>query len=260
MIDTRTILLAFSLTLLAGAATGIGSAIAFFARTTNSAFLAVSLGFSAGVMVYVSLTELMTQAGAAAGKWPSLAAFLCGIAIAMLIDRLVPSYENPHEARGVEDMDSPQARAALMKMGLVSALAIGIHNFPEGLATFAAALKSPSTGLAVAFAIAIHNIPEGIAVAVPIYYATGSRKKAFVYSALSGLAEPLGAVAGYILLRPFMTDNVMGMLFASVAGIMVFISFDELLPAAHRYGEHHHAVYGLLGGMAVMAVSLALFK
>lgn len=260
MFDTRTLLLAFSLTLLAGAATGIGSAIAFFARTTNSAFLAVSLGFSAGVMVYVSLTELMTQAGAAAGKWPALAAFLCGIAIAMLIDRLVPSYENPHEARGVEDMDSPQARAALMKMGLVSAIAIGIHNFPEGLATFAAALKSPSTGLAVAFAIAIHNIPEGIAVAVPIYYATRSRKKAFVYSALSGLAEPLGAVAGYLLLRPFLTDTVMGMLFASVAGIMVFISFDELLPAAHRYGEHHHAVYGLLGGMAVMAVSLALFK
>ncbi len=139
------------------------------------------------------------------------------------------------------------------------ALAIAIHNFPEGLATFIAALQKPALGLSIAVAIAIHNIPEGISVSVPIYYATGSKKKAFVYSFLSGLAEPVGALIGYFILRSFINDLMFGILFAVVAGIMVFISFDELLPAAEEYGEHHLAIYGLIAGMAVMALSLLLF-
>jgi ZIP family zinc transporter len=139
------------------------------------------------------------------------------------------------------------------------ALAIAIHNFPEGLATFIAALQKPALGLSIAVAIAIHNIPEGISVSVPIYYATGSKKKAFVYSFLSGLAEPVGALIGYFILKSFINDLMFGILFAVVAGIMVFISFDELLPAAEEYGEHHLAIYGLIAGMAVMALSLLLF-
>ena len=145
-----------------------------------------------------------------------------------------------------------------MRMGLFTALAIGIHNFPEGLATFTAALNDLELGIAIAIAIAIHNIPEGIAVSVPVYYATGNRKKAFTLSFLSGLAEPIGAIVGYLLLMPIMNDMVFGILFASVAGIMVFISLDELLPAAREYGEHHLSIYGLLAGMAVMALSLQL--
>jgi ZIP family zinc transporter len=135
-----------------------------------------------------------------------------------------------------------------------------VHNFPEGMATFAAALKDPALGVSIAVAIAIHNIPEGIAVSVPIFYATGNRKKAFSWSFLSGLAEPVGAVIGYLILMPFLGETVFGVLFASVAGIMVFISFDELLPAAEEYGEHHIALYGLLAGMAIMAVSLVILK
>ena len=179
-----------------------------------------------------------------------------------LIDRLVPDLGNPHEMHWVEEMqESKKAvkEARLLRMGMFTALAIAIHNFPEGLATFAAALKDPTLGVPVALAIAIHNIPEGIAVSVPIYYATGSRKKAFWYSFLSGLAEPVGALVGYGLLAFFFNDIVFGALFAGVAGIMVFISLDELLPAAQEYGEHHLSIYGLIGGMAIMAVSLLLF-
>jgi ZIP family zinc transporter len=147
----------------------------------------------------------------------------------------------------------------LMRMGIFSAVAIGIHNFPEGLATFVAALNDPVLGGSIAIAISLHNIPEGIAVAVPVYYATGSRKKAFLYSFLSGLAEPVGALVGYLLLLRFFSGTVQGVAFGVVAGIMVFISLDELLPTAREYGEHHLAAYGLIGGMGAMALSLLLF-
>lgn len=143
-------------------------------------------------------------------------------------------------------------------MGFFTALAIAIHNFPEGLATFVSALQEPEIAVPIVIAIALHNIPEGIAVSVPIYQGTGSRKKAFIYSFLSGLAEPLGALIGFLLLMPFMNGFIFGVIFALVAGIMVFISFDELLPAAREYGEHHISIYGLISGMIVMALSLLL--
>jgi len=207
--------------------------------------------------------SLVEELGMRTGSWATVGAFFGGILIIALIDKLIPSYENPHEIKRVEDMDNVEQEAdknkKLMRMGLFTALAIAIHNFPEGLATFTAALTEPELGIAIAVAIAIHNIPEGIAVSVPIYYATGNKKKAFWNSFLSGLAEPVGAVIGYLILLPFMSDIVFGILFGGVAGIMVFISLDELLPAAEEYGEHHLSIYGLIAGMAVMAVSLLLF-
>lgn len=261
--------LAFGLTLAAGLATGVGSAIAFFARRTNRRLLCVSLGFSAGVMIYVSLLKLLPDGrvaleaafGGVAGGWIALAAFFGGMAVVAGIDRLVPSYENPHEPHRLEEMrdEARGEQSRLMRMGVLSALAIGIHNLPEGMATFTAALREPGLGISIAAAIAIHNIPEGIAVSVPIFYATGSRRRAFVWSFASGLAEPAGAAIAYLALAPLLNDAVFGGLFAAVAGIMVFISFDELLPAAEEYGEHHIALYGLLVGMAVMAASLVLF-
>jgi ZIP family zinc transporter len=260
---------AFGLTLFAGLATGIGSALAFFTRRTNTKFLSIALGFSAGVMLYVSFIEIFQKArasliaglGEGPGNALTVAAFFSGIALAALIDRLVPDFENPHEIREVEQMQPGQipADARLLRMGLFSALAIAIHNFPEGLATFIAALNDLSLGISTAVAIAIHNIPEGIAVAVPIYYATGSRKKAFGFSFASGLAEPAGALLGYLVLMFFFNDLVFGIMFASVGGIMVYIALDELLPCAERYGEHHLAVTGLVSGMFVMALSLLLF-
>jgi len=268
-LETSTILIAFGLTLFAGLSTGIGSAIAFFAKKTNTRFLSVALGFSAGVMIYVSFVEIMVKArtelvaelGTVEGSWITVASFFGGILLIALIDKLIPSVENPHEMNKVEEMyDEKQLKDnLLMRMGLFTALAIAIHNFPEGLATFTAAITDPSLGIAIAVAIAIHNIPEGIAVSIPIYYATGSKKKAFWLSLSSGLAEPIGALIGYLLLMPFLGPTVFGILFAGVAGIMVFISLDELLPAAEEYGEHHLSIYGLIAGMAVMALSLLLF-
>ncbi len=267
-LSNETIIAAFSLTLLAGLSTGIGSAIAFFAKRTNTVFLSVALGFSAGVMIYVSFGEILSKANQAllgsfspvGARLATVLAFFGGMAVVALIDRLVPSMENPHEMHNVEELTSTERKHhKLMRMGIMSALAIGIHNFPEGLATFIAGLKSPALGVSIAAAIAIHNIPEGIAVSVPVYYATGSHKKAFLYSFLSGLAEPVGALIGYLVLLRYMNDMVFGIVFASVAGIMVFISFDELLPAAEKYGEHHLTIYGLVGGMIVMAGSLLLF-
>ncbi|MDG5799032.1 zinc transporter ZupT [Marinilabiliaceae bacterium ANBcel2] len=268
--DLNTFLFAFGLTLFAGLSTGIGSAMAFFAKRTNTKFLSSALGFSAGVMIYVSFVEIFFKAreeltqyynSDSFGMMVTVAAFFGGMLLIALIDRFIPKKENPHEINLIEDMTEEQRKQKikekkLMRMGVLTALAITIHNFPEGLATFTAAVADPNLGVAIAVAIAIHNIPEGIAISVPIFYATGSRKKAFKYSFLSGLAEPLGALVGFALLMPFMGPLMFGIIFAAVAGIMVFISFDELLPAAREYGEHHLPVYGLFAGMFVMALSL----
>jgi ZIP family zinc transporter len=270
--DSHTILIAFGLTLFAGLSTGIGSALALFTKRTNTKFLSLALGFSAGVMIYVSFVEIFFKGkniltspevfGERMGTWFTVLSFFGGMAMIAIIDKLVPNVENPHEMHKVEELDPAELkRKKLARMGVFTALAIAIHNFPEGLATFTAALSDPSLGIAIAIAIAIHNIPEGIAVSVPVYYATGNRKKAFWLSFSSGLAEPVGAFLGYLILLPFMGDSrtLMGFIFAAVAGIMVFISLDELLPAAEEYGEHHLSIYGMVGGMVVMAFSLLMF-
>lgn len=270
MNDVNNLFLAFSLTLFAGLATGVGSAIAFFAKKTNTKFLSVSLGFSAGVMIYVSMIEIFVKAqdslthelGPKLGSWITVISFFGGMFLIAIIDRLIPSGENPHDMQKVENMNNPNKEMQnkkLLRMGLFTALAVGIHNFPEGLATFISALQQPTIAIPITIAIAIHNIPEGIAVSVPVYYATGSKKKAFLYSFLSGLSEPIGALVGYLILMPFINDVMFGVIFAGVAGIMVFISLDELLPSAREYGEAHLSIYGLIAGMIVMAVSLLLF-
>lgn len=262
------VLFALGLTVFAGLSTGIGSVMAFFSKSFNPKFLAGSLGFSAGVMIYVSLIEIFVKAkeslmavyGPKPGYWATVISFFVGIGIIALIDKLVPSFENPHEVKNIEREGlGSETKSKLMRMGVFSALAIAIHNFPEGLATFIGALHDPTLGVSIAVAIAIHNIPEGIAVSVPIYYATQSKRKAFNYSFLSGFAEPVGAVVGFFLFQTLFNDATFGLIFASVAGIMVYISLDELLPTAEEYGEHHVAIMGLVAGMIVMAASLVLF-
>ncbi len=260
------ILIPFLLTLAAGLATGIGSAIAFFVRRTNRRLLAFALGLSGGVMVYVSFVELFANArrmleeiyGPQTGSLYTALSFFGGVILCGVIDRLVPSAENPHEAHCAEEMQQRPKDAKLMRMGVLTALAIAIHNFPEGIATFTTAYENTALGVAIAVAVAIHNIPEGIAVSIPIYYATGNRAKAFRLSFLSGMAEPVGALIAWALLMPVLTPTLTACVLAAVAGIMVFISLDELLPAAREYGEEHLAIYGVVTGMAVMAASLIL--
>ena len=219
-------------------------------------------------MIYVSMIELFAQAndilaaemGLKKGTIITVIAFFGGMLLIAIIDKLIPSKENPHEVKLLEKENVEITKSnRLIRSGLLTALAIAIHNFPEGLATFISALQEPKVAIPIVIAIAIHNIPEGIAVSVPIYYGTGSKKKAFLYSFLSGLSEPIGAVIGYLILMPILSEIVFGALFAGVAGIMVFISLDELLPSAREYGEHHLSIYGLVAGMIVMAISLILF-
>ena len=278
---------ALGLTVFAGMATGIGSILAFMAPRTNYRFLSFGTGFSAGVMLYVSFVEIFSEKGASAltefygytlGHWINAASFFGGITIIGAIDALIPQSENPHTVHSEkeftplhEDSETMHLQNGhskkLMRMGLFTALAIAIHNFPEGLATFLAALEDPMIGGALAIAIALHNIPEGISVSIPIYYATGDRKKAFIYSFLSGLAEPIGALLGFWALTFFIgieggviPSNIMGMLFSGVAGVMVYISLDELLPTSRAYCKGHDSIIGLILGMAIMALSLLLFK
>ena len=248
---------ALLLTIFAGISTGFGSVIALFAKRTNTKFLSLSLGFSAGVMLYVSMIEiffkakgyLVTAKGELIGAWLCVIAFFGGMIIIGLIDYFIPSTES----------DIGSKNGNLNRMGVMTALAIGIHNFPEGMATFTSALRDPKLGVAIAIAIAIHNIPEGIATSLPIYFSTGDKKKAFIISFLSGITEPIGAIIGYLILRPFFNDIVFGMLFSSVAGIMVFISLEELIPMAHEYEKSKITIIGVVIGMMVMAVSLLLF-
>ena len=250
---------ALLLSFLAGCATMIGGCLAFIIKKENLAALAVGLGFSAGVMVYVSFMELLPQAvsllqehlGGKSGAWVGTGLFFAGVFLAWGIDYFLPSHH--------VEMHTLDPSDKLKRLGLFTALALTIHNFPEGLATFMASLKSAALGGSVALAVALHNIPEGVAVALPVFHATGSRKQAFLYSALSGLAEPAGALVGFVVLRHFLHESVFGVLFAAVAGIMVYISLDELLPTAHEYGEGHSVIWGVIGGMMVMALSLLLF-
>lgn len=254
MITAEQIFIALLLTLVAGLATGVGALLSLFANRTDTRWLSVTMGLSAGVMVFVSLVELLPTAMDGLGKVWAMLAFAGGIGVAALIDRLVPNDENPHEMRLMGDADPGK----LKRSGIMLAIAIAIHNFPEGIATFISALDNFEVALPIVVAIAIHNIPEGIAISVPIYHATGRRQKAFIYSMASGLAEPVGAIVGMAVLLPFWSPLVSQICFAAVAGIMIYISFDELLPGSERYGHHHLALGGVVAGMALMAVSLII--
>jgi len=250
-----TVFTAFLLTTLAGLSTGIGSVIAYFIRKPKMNYLCFSLGLSAGIMLYVSFVELIPEAFEGIGEIWGIYAFFAGIILIGIIDLLIPDFENPHHFKQLHKK-AKNIDARLMRVGVLTALAIAIHNFPEGLAIFGSALVNVELGVLIAFAIAIHNIPEGISVSIPIFYATGDKKKAFLYSFLSGFSEPVGAVFGFLILLPFLSDWVLSFLLAFVAGIMVYISADELLPAAHEYGHGHCVILGLIIGMFIMAISL----
>jgi ZIP family zinc transporter len=283
-ISSDTVVLAFLLTFAAGLSTAAGAAIGVYQRNPTPRFLSASLGLSAGVMLYVSLVEILPKSrsileevmSVSAAAWLATGAFFIGIALSGLIDRLLMPISQLHSAperpapaiplqetnrQRTQVLLTDSARLKLMRTGLFTATAIAIHNFPEGLVTFVSTLQDPKLGFGIAVAVALHNIPEGIAVAVPIYHATGKRLKAFQLSLVSGLAEPLGAALGYFLFLQFFADLqlVVGCVFSLVGGVMVYICLDELLPTAQEHGYHHLALTGVFVGMAVMAVSLLMF-
>ncbi len=276
-ISLETFLFAAMLTFLAGFATSIGAILAFFSKKDNYFLLSIGMGFSAGVMIYVSFMEILVKSRESftqiysseiTGEILTIVCFFLGIILTAFIDKVIPEDINPHEPKSNNQLQELKSdtkssflkNSKLRRTGIFTAIAIAIHNFPEGFATFVSALENPTVGITIAFAIAIHNIPEGMAVSLPIYHATGEKRKAFWYATISGLAEPLGAIFGFLFLLPFMGESTLGIIFGIVAGIMVYISFDELLPASRVYGNAHTTIVGISLGMFVMAISLILFK
>jgi ZIP family zinc transporter len=273
---TNQVLFALLLTLLAGLSTGIGSAAAYFLRQPKPRIMSLILGFSAGVMLYISFAELLHAAFEKIGYVAANAGFFIGIAFIAIIDIMIPhEYKQEHAADSVLPLikDSPNLADSgrgqhkhsarqisnIKRAGVLTAIGIAIHNFPEGLAVFSSAITGDQAfGILVAVAIALHNIPEGISVSMPIFEATGNRRRAFLYSFAAGLAEPVGAVIGYTILFKFLSPTVIYALLAFAAGIMVYISLDELLPTAHQYGEEHLVIIGVVAGMIIMALSIFL--
>ena len=250
---TDTILTAFLFSLIAGLSTGLGSLAAFFIKDFKHRHLSLLMGFSAGVMIQISFMELLFSAVVETGFLNANIAFFLGIATIAAIEFLIP-----HEYEEEKLTDKEKKDKRLMKTGLLVSAGIAIHNFPEGIITLFGTIKDPHLGLVLLIAIALHNIPEGISVSMPIYYATKNRKKAFLWSLLSGISEPIGAIIGFFVLFPFINAFVLNLALAFVAGIMVFISFDELLPLSLSHGEAHLAITSLFLGMLTMTAVLFL--
>ena len=263
---------AFLLTIIAGIATGIGGVFVLFSKADNRKFLSICLSFSAGIMIYIAFAEIFVSAlgtleyqyGDDYGLLLATAAFFAGIAVMVIIDKFVPHADHDDEAPDLADYASDQEREKkkLRQTGIMSTIAIAIHNFPEGMITFLAAMYDPALGIAIAIAIIIHNIPEGIAMAAPIYHGTGSRKKAFLVSLGSGLTEPLGALIAWIFISNvfYDIDGIFGISFAVISGIMVYVAIHTLLPAAQRYGKHHIVMKWLFLGMGIMALSIVIIE
>lgn len=259
---------ALLLTTFSGTATFIGGFIGTHKMLLNRGALAMALGFSAGAMLYVSFTDILGKSlGAfselydATGAYGMMAlAFFIGLGFMVLTNRFIPNDINPNQQEGVDTKES-RARRRLMRGGVLIGVALCLHNFPEGFLVFMSAYDDPQTGLAVATALAIHNIPEGVAIAAPLYAATRNRAKTVGLTALTGVAEPIGAIIGFLLLRDFLSGATLGWVFGIVAGMMVYICVDELLPAAKRYEtKQSQTTYGFIGGMAVLALSITMLQ
>jgi len=259
--------IAFSLATLAGLTTAVGGLIAFLGNKDNLKVLSYGLGFSAGVMIFISLTDIIPESSRMliinfpdSFSWLVYIGFILGILVSFLIDFFLPDHVDTEDYLNpdVHVCDENCKRHKLKRAGIFTAIAICIHNFPEGMATFLTATQNVTLGVSVAFAIAIHNIPEGIAVALPIYHVTGKKRYAMLYAAMSGITEPIGALVGMFIFNLFLPQVLVGFLMASVAGIMVYISFDTLLPLAKEYGDWHLSVWGIISGILFIWLSLIL--
>lgn len=252
---TREVLIALLITTGAGLSTMIGGALGLIVKEKNSKFFSFTIGFTAGIMVGISFFELLPSGIEEIGFLRACISFFIGFIFIFLIDYFVP-----HEYIGQKDHRNTKADKKLLRTGLFIALGIGIHNFPEGMAVFYGALVDIKIGLAIAIAITLHNIPEGLAISVPIYRATGSKSKAFFWAFFSGIVEPLGALITIFFLFPSVNPSYLSYLISAIAGIMVYISLDELLPVSRSYGHSHIPMLSFLIGMIIMFLSLFLLK
>lgn len=267
MIAANNIGIAFSLTMLAGLTTAIGGVIAFITKKDNLKILSLGLGFSAGVMIFISLVDIIPGSKEMLKinfpncfEWLVFGGFISGLLISILIDYFLPDHVDTHELLNPDapEENNQYKHYKLKRAGIMTAIAICVHNFPEGMATFLTTTQDVTLGLSVALAIAIHNIPEGIAVALPIYHVTGKKRYAMLYAAMSGITEPVGAFVGMLVFGLFLPQILVGFLMAAVAGIMTYISFDTLLPLAKEYGNWHLSIFGIMSGILFIWLSLIL--
>lgn len=258
---------ALLLTIIAGGATSLGALLTFFVKQNNFRILALGMSFSAGVMIYLSFMDILPMAienmsiannTSKLGHIGAIVMFFIGVFLAGIIDYFVPEHLQSDDTPQKDKKNYASKRAH--RAAILTALALAIHNFPEGFSVFVTSLENVAVGIGVAVAITLHNIPEGVSVALPIYSATGNKAKAFWVATASGIAEPLGAIFAYLIFAPILTPTISGMALALTAGLMVYIALDELLPMAREYGEEHYGIFGVFAGMALMATVSILFS
>lgn len=270
-------LIALMFSTIAGLSTVIGGLVTFFIKGNSLKFLSFGLGLSAGVMLFVSLADLYPQASEMINSqlginnaWLAVLCFALGMLSAILIDFFIP--DHIQESMFTKQIDANEAHkdstdcaqnenaeitiGKIKRAGLLTAIVVALHNFPEGLATFSLASQDVALGLGIVFAIAIHNIPEGMAISIPVYQATHSKRKAFLYSFLSGMAEPVGGAFGFIIIKLLFPNLCIGLLFALVAGIMTYISLDTLLPLSRDYDTGHYSISGVVFGLVIMGIAI----
>lgn len=255
----QNVLLPLILSAAAGGATVIGALLAVVVRRPKASLLTLALGFSAGVMLSVSLLDLLPDAiGVLLFEMPGLAGaavvvFSCaaGMLCSQLLDSVLP--------QSFERTEYKNREQRLLRLGIFSMLALMLHNLPEGMAVFLSASRDVKMGLKLCWAIALHNIPEGLSIAMPIYAAQGRRAPAVLLAAVSGAAEPLGAVLALRFLKPVLTERGLAMMFCGIAGLMSAIAVAELLPAALCDKRAGYGVAGVLFGILLMLVNCCLF-
>ncbi|KEO73742.1 zinc transporter ZupT [Anditalea andensis] len=266
-----TLYFAFFLTLLAGLSTGVGGLIAFTPYAKKDNFLAFGLGLAAGAMLFISFFEMLygaldfltEQRGFSAAFTMTSLYFLGGLMVIAIITEAV---EYILKNKGIKTSDlsgitsnekNNGSSKKLYRSGIVTAIALGVHNLPEGLITFLATIQDVQLGIGIAIAIAIHNIPEGMAVSLPIYRATGNKKKAIGITFLTGLSEPIGAILAYFLFFQNVGEEAMEVVSIFLATIMIYVSLFEILPTAFQLDHPHHTKWGILVGMVIMGLTLS---
>lgn len=256
-------ILSLGLTTIVGLTMGLGSLLSYLVKKTNKEFLSLSLSFSAGIMIYTAFMailpegiHLLEDGLGEPGYYIALAAFFGGMFLTALVEKIVHKFGGHYHHHHGEGHHEHEHNHHTSNLGILSAIAIAIHNLPEGLAIYTTGLKDISLAIPIAIGVILHNIPLSIAITMPIFYATGSRKRGFLYSLIVGLCQPLGAVIGHLVLSNFLNDTLNGILFSIVGGIMIFISLDELLPISRQDDDHHLGIYVTILGMIVMALAM----
>lgn len=245
--------IALIITTIAGLSTVLGGCIVFFKIKNREKFISFCLSFSLSVMITISVIDLVPSSFIELNNSFSLLKsifitillFVVGAILVNILDRNIKV--------------SKSKNSNLYKLGILNMIALMLHNFPEGIATFMTSYSDLSIGISLSLAIMMHNIPEGISIAVPLYYSTGKKGRGILYTFISALAEPLGAIVAFLFLKQYINMLTISYVLIIVAGIMITISINELFPEAIKYNESKQIKLGMLLGVVVILINHFLF-